>query len=153
MYCYGKYLLEILIFIDLTFFSLVRIVIIANYNTVENKMLCVWNSTFFLFFSFSPGVNPCGSNNGGCSHLCLMSPRKPYYVCACPTGVQLLADNKTCANGMYEFSGIMTRLLTYKPSRKTANIRTLKTGVSIFSRHAAVIVVRLRWFMGGIFFK
>ena len=43
--------------------------------------------------------NPCGSNNGGCSHLCLMSPTAPYYQCACPTGVRRLADNRSCANG------------------------------------------------------
>ena len=44
-------------------------------------------------------VNPCGSNNGGCSHLCLMSPTAPYYRCACPTGIRLLADNRSCADG------------------------------------------------------
>uniref|UniRef100_A0A9J7Z9B3 EGF-like domain-containing protein n=1 Tax=Cyprinus carpio carpio TaxID=630221 RepID=A0A9J7Z9B3_CYPCA len=42
---------------------------------------------------------PCALKNGGCSHLCLLSPVKPYYQCACPTGVQLLDDNKTCRDG------------------------------------------------------
>nr|XP_006134445.1 low-density lipoprotein receptor-related protein 6-like [Pelodiscus sinensis] len=41
-------------------------------------------------------TNPCGSNNGGCSHLCLMSPIQPSYRCACPTGVKLLENGKTC---------------------------------------------------------
>ncbi|OWF50740.1 low-density lipoprotein receptor-related protein 6-like [Mizuhopecten yessoensis] len=41
----------------------------------------------------------CSNNNGGCSHLCLISPHPPYYTCGCPTGVQLKDDNKTCANG------------------------------------------------------
>uniref|UniRef100_A0A672MHT7 Low-density lipoprotein receptor-related protein 6-like n=1 Tax=Sinocyclocheilus grahami TaxID=75366 RepID=A0A672MHT7_SINGR len=41
----------------------------------------------------------CALKNGGCSHLCLLSPVKPYYQCACPTGVQLLDDNKTCRDG------------------------------------------------------
>ncbi|KAL3841911.1 hypothetical protein ACJMK2_020000 [Sinanodonta woodiana] len=45
------------------------------------------------------GPNPCGTNNGGCSHLCLMSPSKPNFSCACPTGVKLQADGKTCAKG------------------------------------------------------
>ncbi|XP_050407937.1 low-density lipoprotein receptor-related protein 6 [Patella vulgata] len=45
------------------------------------------------------GKNPCGNNNGGCSHLCLMSPIKPFYTCACPTGVLLKSDKKTCADG------------------------------------------------------
>uniref|UniRef100_A0A673I064 EGF-like domain-containing protein n=1 Tax=Sinocyclocheilus rhinocerous TaxID=307959 RepID=A0A673I064_9TELE len=35
-------------------------------------------------------TSPCALKNGGCSHLCLLSPVKPYYQCACPTGVQLL---------------------------------------------------------------
>uniref|UniRef100_A0A4W4GAH4 EGF-like domain-containing protein n=1 Tax=Electrophorus electricus TaxID=8005 RepID=A0A4W4GAH4_ELEEL len=43
--------------------------------------------------------SPCSLKNGGCSHLCLLSPVKPYYQCACPTGVQLLEDNRTCRNG------------------------------------------------------
>ncbi|XP_016358831.1 LOW QUALITY PROTEIN: low-density lipoprotein receptor-related protein 6-like [Sinocyclocheilus anshuiensis] len=44
-------------------------------------------------------TSPCVLKNGGCSHLCLLSPVKPYYQCACPTGVQLLDDNKTCRDG------------------------------------------------------
>ncbi|KAM9334505.1 low-density lipoprotein receptor-related protein 6 isoform 5-T5 [Symphorus nematophorus] len=42
---------------------------------------------------------PCSVKNGGCSHLCLLSPVKPFYQCACPTGVQLLEDGKTCRDG------------------------------------------------------
>ena len=42
---------------------------------------------------------PCAINNGGCSHLCLMSPRPAGYTCACPTGVRLRDDGRTCANG------------------------------------------------------
>lgn len=45
------------------------------------------------------GRNPCGTDNGGCSHLCLISPKPPYYSCACPTGVRLEPDRKTCKNG------------------------------------------------------
>uniref|UniRef100_A0A8D0BMN3 Low-density lipoprotein receptor-related protein n=1 Tax=Salvator merianae TaxID=96440 RepID=A0A8D0BMN3_SALMN len=47
-------------------------------------------------------TNPCGTNNGGCSHLCLMSPVKPSYQCACPTGVKLLENQKTCKDGAME---------------------------------------------------
>lgn len=50
----------------------------------------------------SASPNPCGSNNGGCSHLCLMSPAEPRYKCACPTGVRLTSDWKTCADGAEE---------------------------------------------------
>ncbi|XP_062373779.1 low-density lipoprotein receptor-related protein 6 isoform X2 [Sardina pilchardus] len=42
---------------------------------------------------------PCSVKNGGCSHLCLLSPIKPFYQCACPTGVQLLDDKKECRDG------------------------------------------------------
>lgn len=47
----------------------------------------------FLSLS-SPGVNKCGPRNGGCSHLCL--PRPSGFSCACPTGIQLKGDGKTC---------------------------------------------------------
>ncbi|KAL7976342.1 hypothetical protein Chor_002561 [Crotalus horridus] len=46
--------------------------------------------------------NPCRNNNGSCSHLCLMSPIKPFYRCACPTGVKLLENKKTCKEGAVE---------------------------------------------------
>ena len=44
-------------------------------------------------------VNSCEADNGGCSHLCLLSPREPFYACACPTGVQLQDDGQTCKAG------------------------------------------------------
>ena len=43
--------------------------------------------------------SPCETDNGGCSHLCLMAPEPPHYACACPTGVKLLDDGFTCADG------------------------------------------------------
>ncbi|KAG1652486.1 Low-density lipoprotein receptor-related protein 6 [Nymphon striatum] len=46
-----------------------------------------------------PGFTECDENNGGCSHLCLLSSSKSKYSCACPTGVLLLEDKKTCARG------------------------------------------------------
>ncbi|XP_011296947.1 low-density lipoprotein receptor-related protein 4 isoform X1 [Fopius arisanus] len=36
----------------------------------------------------------CGDDNGGCSNLCLRNPRG--YTCACPTGILLKDDKKTC---------------------------------------------------------
>ncbi|XP_007943117.1 low-density lipoprotein receptor-related protein 5 [Orycteropus afer afer] len=44
----------------------------------------------------------CEEDNGGCSHLCLLSPREPFYTCACPTGVQLQDNGKTCKAGAEE---------------------------------------------------
>lgn len=46
--------------------------------------------------------NPCGNNNGGCSHLCLMSPQPPFFSCACPTGVRLHENGHTCASSPKE---------------------------------------------------
>lgn len=55
--------------------------------------------------------NPCGGHNGGCSHLCLLSPVPGVdaspggyedtkslvsYICACPSQFYLSNDNKTC---------------------------------------------------------
>lgn len=37
--------------------------------------------------------NPCGRNNGGCSHLCLLSHASKKYSCACPTGLNLYVRN------------------------------------------------------------
>uniref|UniRef100_A0A8C9P8W0 Low-density lipoprotein receptor-related protein 5 n=1 Tax=Spermophilus dauricus TaxID=99837 RepID=A0A8C9P8W0_SPEDA len=45
----------------------------------------------------------CEEDNGGCSHLCLLSPREPFYTCACPTGVQLQEDGgRVCPRGAEE---------------------------------------------------
>ncbi|KAK6194555.1 hypothetical protein SNE40_000172 [Patella caerulea] len=42
----------------------------------------------------------CGDNNGGCSHFCLptlIQSTSPYN-CACPDGMNLMDDNKTCSD-------------------------------------------------------
>lgn len=39
--------------------------------------------------------NPCGENNGNCSHLCLIDG-PAERVCACPHVMRLAADNITC---------------------------------------------------------
>lgn len=46
--------------------------------------------------SAAGGRNRCGTNNGGCSHLCL--PSNKTYTCACPTGFKKV-DHHNCANG------------------------------------------------------
>lgn len=46
-----------------------------------------------------PHPTGCDHNKGGCSHLCLLSSVYPEgYTCACPTGIRLLEDGKTCAS-------------------------------------------------------
>uniref|UniRef100_A0A8C2EXM1 Low density lipoprotein receptor-related protein 4 n=1 Tax=Cyprinus carpio TaxID=7962 RepID=A0A8C2EXM1_CYPCA len=46
---------------------------------------------------------PCLVNNGGCSHLCLLAPAPKGSSCACPTGINLQADGKTCTHAMNSF--------------------------------------------------
>ena len=44
---------------------------------------------------YAKGTNGCaGDENGGCSHLCLHRPIG--QTCACPMGLELLADGKQC---------------------------------------------------------
>ncbi|RZC40516.1 vitellogenin receptor, partial [Asbolus verrucosus] len=40
------------------------------------------------------GLSPCQHHNGNCSHLCLHTQKS--IVCACPVGMRLDDDNKTC---------------------------------------------------------
>ncbi|KAM4747687.1 low-density lipoprotein receptor-related protein 6 isoform 2-T2 [Rhinophrynus dorsalis] len=55
-------------------------------------------------------TNPCAVKNGGCSHLCLMSPVKPFYQCACPTGVRLMEEGgKICMQGAAEMLLLVRR--------------------------------------------
>ncbi|XP_049859513.1 low-density lipoprotein receptor-related protein 4 [Schistocerca gregaria] len=41
----------------------------------------------------------CRVRNGGCSHLCLLAPAPRRFSCACPIGIKLLPDQRTCAHG------------------------------------------------------
>ncbi|CAH1173635.1 unnamed protein product [Phaedon cochleariae] len=45
--------------------------------------------------------HPCQMNNGGCSHLCLISQDAPGFACACPGGIKLL-DRSTCHDAPQE---------------------------------------------------
>ena len=69
----------------------------------RNAKLWPW----FIFDKLSTylvtGQNPCNSTlNGGCTHLCLLNTHG--RSCACPTGVKLLPDGRTCEKGMIECS-------------------------------------------------
>lgn len=54
------------------------------------KSVC---SDWFAFVACL-GTNPCAEDNGGCSHLCLYRPQG--LRCACPIGLELISDMKTC---------------------------------------------------------
>ena len=49
------------------------------------------------------GLTVCSDDgSAACSHLCLLSPTAPFYTCACPTGLRLNADNRTCRDGRHK---------------------------------------------------
>eukprot|EP00118_Oscarella_pearsei_P022300 m.255045 g.255045 ORF g.255045 m.255045 type:complete len:1679 (+) comp40390_c1_seq5:372-5408(+) len=77
-------------------------------SIVENRLLDPYDIRTFDIKRQSPmSGGPCADQNGGCSHFCLYVP--PGRVCACPTGVKLLKDGKTCASGIAKFL-LFTRL-------------------------------------------
>jgi low density lipoprotein receptor-related protein 5/6 len=70
----------------------------------------------------------CSTEESGCSHFCLSIP--PGFVCACPTGVKLLSDGKTCAPGLEKFilfaRGYDIRILSLDvPLSDTIDTKTL----------------------------
>ncbi|XP_019375374.1 PREDICTED: LOW QUALITY PROTEIN: low-density lipoprotein receptor-related protein 5-like protein [Gavialis gangeticus] len=71
-----------------------REILSALYSPMDIQVLSPERQPYFH--------TPCEEKNGGCSHLCLLSPRDPFYSCACPTGVQLEHDGKTCKAGAEE---------------------------------------------------
>ncbi|XP_058500814.1 low-density lipoprotein receptor-related protein 5 [Solea solea] len=68
-----------------------REILSGIYSPMDIQVLETYRQPYFQ--------TPCSDNNGGCSHLCLLSPVNPFYSCACPTGVQLNPDGKTCKPG------------------------------------------------------
>ncbi|CAD6185514.1 unnamed protein product [Caenorhabditis auriculariae] len=61
--------------------------------------------------------NPCARRNFGCSHYCLLTHGRPHASCACPIGIALEKDGRTCQkkgidkmllisalNGLYKIS-------------------------------------------------
>ncbi|XP_063823720.1 low-density lipoprotein receptor-related protein 5-like [Ostrinia nubilalis] len=63
------------------------------------------------------GDYPCKNNNGGCSHLCLLSPNEPGYVCSCPTGTKLKENsNTTCYNSPQSLLVVAQRSMISKIS-------------------------------------
>lgn len=72
-------------------------------RTVPEKYLDLFAQFFlrvFLFLKKAPPTNqpPCRINNGGCSHLCLVSPYGTYK-CACPNGARELGPDGRNCNG------------------------------------------------------
>ena len=80
-------------------------VFLKNTHAIVKRNAKLW--PWFIFDKLSTylvtGQNPCNSTlNGGCTHLCLLNTHG--RSCACPTGVKLLPDGRTCEKGMIECS-------------------------------------------------
>ncbi|XP_072180900.1 low-density lipoprotein receptor-related protein 2-like [Diadema setosum] len=41
-------------------------------------------------------INPCGTDNGGCSHLCVIAAGGGASACLCPDNYEMQADGRTC---------------------------------------------------------
>ncbi|XP_043483348.1 low-density lipoprotein receptor-related protein 4 isoform X2 [Leptopilina heterotoma] len=67
--------------------------------------------------------NVCENNNGGCSHLCLRNPSG--YSCACPTGININDDRKTCNVTPTNFLLFATRKTLERISLDTPEMRSV----------------------------
>lgn len=85
----------------------------------------------YSFCFLSKVQTPCSVNNGGCSHLCLLAPAPKSSSCACPTGINLQADGKTCTHGNTDKS-----ILLY-PSRISKE--------PAITPHSVAIILQLTW--------
>ncbi|RWS07607.1 low-density lipoprotein receptor-related protein 4-like protein [Dinothrombium tinctorium] len=72
----------------------------ADKETGNDKVMIVENIEFLMELkmvapSRQADTNPCGNQNGGCSHLCLFRPQG--YICACPSH----PDSRPCSTGLF----------------------------------------------------
>ncbi|XP_076470996.1 low-density lipoprotein receptor-related protein 4-like isoform X2 [Babylonia areolata] len=66
----------------------------GNVTVILNKLPGVMDIHAVQINRVQTYINRCGNNNGGCSHLCLPNPGGAS--CACPTGLRLQRDGRTC---------------------------------------------------------
>ncbi|CAF0958417.1 unnamed protein product, partial [Brachionus calyciflorus] len=69
-----------------------------NKKTIRDGTVhSVYDLNIFHYSLQPNGINPCGMNNGGCSHLCLIGgDLDKNYTCVCPYSFLLSDDGKTC---------------------------------------------------------
>ncbi|XP_076440226.1 low-density lipoprotein receptor-related protein 2-like [Babylonia areolata] len=68
----------------------------ANHSVLLNVTHRPMDIHVFHALRQRPAPNPCGDNNGGCSHLCLIAPGGKSYTCSCPDYFFLSSDRRTC---------------------------------------------------------
>ncbi|KAL4225514.1 Low-density lipoprotein receptor-related protein 4 [Mactra antiquata] len=76
-------------------------------ETVRNRLHFPMDIHIFHHERQPEAVNRCNDDRGGCSHLCL--PSTVSYKCACPTGLHLKKDKKTCVRNIESFMLFTTR--------------------------------------------
>lgn len=76
---------------------------VYHYSLQQNGLFIIIYSVltsyikrYFFLNILVNGSSPCGNNNGGCTHLCLISQGGSSYKCACPNSYLLESDGKTC---------------------------------------------------------
>lgn len=70
-----------------------------NAREISRLVSSVFSQSVPFFFKAPPtNQPPCRINNGGCSHLCLVSPNGTYK-CACPNGARELGPDGRNCNG------------------------------------------------------
>lgn len=86
-----------------------------NYQVLRNTSHRPYDIHIYHPLRQLPYENPCGDKNGGCSHLCLISPGGQSFSCACPNNFVLLRDNKTCiancTRGQHRCGGVDDRCI------------------------------------------
>ncbi|XP_062576146.1 low-density lipoprotein receptor-related protein 4-like isoform X3 [Saccostrea cucullata] len=74
----------------------------SNMATLKTNYVDIWDVR--MYHKDRPQVHTgCGTMHGGCSHLCLIAPLPRGHSCACPTGILLRKDNRTCNTHMTNF--------------------------------------------------
>ncbi|OTF78010.1 low-density lipoprotein receptor-related protein 6-like protein, partial [Euroglyphus maynei] len=78
--------------------------LVSTPNLNKESRLSPLGITVFSSSRQPKSLNPCDQNNGGCSHLCLLSSASPsHYSCACSTGIILKSDGHTCHSSAQKF--------------------------------------------------
>jgi len=76
------------------------VIINVKYNFLPYIQIITNNYNIFYFYCLVE-FNPCGANNGNCSHLCLLNINS-NYKCDCPHVMRLSKDNHTCIGKNYK---------------------------------------------------
>lgn len=65
-------------------------------NLLKIEAIISWDlQCVVIFIYFLPVNNPCGTNNGGCSHLCLIKAGGQGYSCECPDNFMIVQFGNT----------------------------------------------------------